>query len=166
VKPLSTSGAWDERAVSFRRAPADADTLALAPRLADRAVVARPEVPLIVPRGGQVRVYVFSSGHTRLGKRESNQDSYLVDNDLEHYIVSDGMGGHAAGEAASAIVVDAVRQHVLAAGEERSEDADSAAELQRTAVLRAREQVFEGRHVEERDGGNLHDEETAGTARL
>lgn len=48
-------------------------------------------------------------GHTDKGKqRGHNEDAYLVDNDLGLYIVSDGMGGHAAGEVASATAVDSV----------------------------------------------------------
>jgi serine/threonine protein phosphatase PrpC len=38
----------------------------------------------------------------------------LVDEGLGLYIVADGMGGHAAGEVASAKAVDTVKQHVLA----------------------------------------------------
>jgi len=38
-------------------------------------------------------------------KRESNQDSYLVNKDLGLYIVADGMGGHSGGEVASSIAV-------------------------------------------------------------
>jgi hypothetical protein len=38
-------------------------------------------------------------GQTDRGKvRESNEEFFLVDNDLSLFVVSDGMGGHAAGE--------------------------------------------------------------------
>lgn len=43
--------------------------------------------------------------------RETNQDAIFVDDSLA--IVADGMGGHAAGEVASAITVDAVRDGFL-----------------------------------------------------
>ena len=41
-------------------------------------------------------------------KRKSNQDAFLVDDELGLYVVADGMGGHAAGEVASQEAVEAV----------------------------------------------------------
>jgi len=47
-------------------------------------------------------------------RRESNQDSFLVSEDMGLYIVADGMGGHSGGEVASAMAVsgaqDVIRQ--------------------------------------------------------
>jgi serine/threonine protein phosphatase PrpC len=43
-------------------------------------------------------------------KRENNQDSYLIDQDLGLYIVADGMGGHQGGEVASHLAVQAIRE--------------------------------------------------------
>jgi serine/threonine protein phosphatase PrpC len=45
-------------------------------------------------------------------KRESNQDSYLINQSLGLYIVADGMGGHSGGEVASAMAVKAVEEFV------------------------------------------------------
>src|ERR1700683_2090462 len=43
---------------------------------------------------------------TDVGKvREHNEDNYLVDKKLALFVVADGMGGHAAGEVASALAV-------------------------------------------------------------
>ena len=52
-------------------------------------------------------------GQTDIGrKRESNEDRLLIDNDLGLYVVSDGMGGHAGGEAAAETAVAAVERVV------------------------------------------------------
>jgi PPM family protein phosphatase len=45
-------------------------------------------------------------------KREHNEDNYLVDNKLGLYVVCDGMGGHAAGEVASALAVRVFHEEV------------------------------------------------------
>ncbi|MBX7116147.1 MAG: Stp1/IreP family PP2C-type Ser/Thr phosphatase [Myxococcaceae bacterium] len=47
-------------------------------------------------------------------KRQHNEDAMLVDEGLGLFIVADGMGGHAAGEVASAKAVETVKQHVTA----------------------------------------------------
>jgi PPM family protein phosphatase len=44
--------------------------------------------------------------------RTGNEDSFLVDDRLELYAVADGMGGHNAGEIASAIALEALRAAV------------------------------------------------------
>ena len=50
---------------------------------------------------------------TDVGKvREHNEDNFLVDKKLALFIVADGMGGHAAGEVASAIAVRTVHEEI------------------------------------------------------
>ncbi len=50
---------------------------------------------------------------TDVGKvREHNEDNFLVDKKLALFIVADGMGGHAAGEVASAIAVRTVHDEI------------------------------------------------------
>jgi PPM family protein phosphatase len=44
--------------------------------------------------------------------REHNEDNFLVDKKLSLFMVADGMGGHAAGEVASAIAVRAIHEEV------------------------------------------------------
>jgi len=60
-------------------------------------------------------------------KRTQNEDSFYVDDGLGLYVVSDGMGGHAAGEVASATAIKAVREVV--------EDARAAIEKVRRGEL-------------------------------
>lgn len=53
-------------------------------------------------------MHTISTATTDPGrKRERNEDTFSIDEDLELFFVSDGMGGHAAGEVASAAAVAA-----------------------------------------------------------
>lgn len=45
-------------------------------------------------------------------RREENEDSYSARDDLSLYMVADGMGGHAAGEIASKIAVEAIESFI------------------------------------------------------
>jgi protein phosphatase len=66
-------------------------------------------------------------GHLRTG----NEDAFLVDDRLELYAVADGMGGHNAGEVASATALEALRA-AIASGEALD-----------AAIVRANSAVFE-----------------------
>jgi protein phosphatase len=56
---------------------------------------------------------IESAGLSDTGKRrKDNEDTLLVDDGLGLYIVADGMGGHRAGEVASRLVVDSLRDHI------------------------------------------------------
>jgi len=57
---------------------------------------------------------IKSWARTDIGrKRKHNEDSFLQDDELGLYIVADGMGGHAAGEVASAQAVKSIREALL-----------------------------------------------------
>jgi PPM family protein phosphatase len=58
-------------------------------------------------------VEIEASGSTDVGrKRKGNEDSFFVDEEIQLYVVADGMGGHAAGEVASRLVVDTLQKFV------------------------------------------------------
>ena len=54
---------------------------------------------------------ITSCGMTDVGrKRNHNEDNFLVNDELQLFIVCDGMGGHAGGEVASAIAIHAIEE--------------------------------------------------------
>jgi len=83
--------------------------------------------------------------------REHNEDSAHVDSAFRFFIVADGMGGHAAGEVASAMAVQTVRETLEQAGQEIASFAGQPDEegrkelvtLLETAVRAAHRAVFE-----------------------
>ena len=63
--------------------------------------------------GGPLRIEV--AGETNVGmKRTHNEDNFSIIEESGLYIVADGMGGHASGEIASKMAVDALREFFAA----------------------------------------------------
>jgi protein phosphatase len=57
----------------------------------------------------------LSAGLTDVGrKRNQNEDSYLIDDEVQLYVVADGMGGHAGGGTASRIAVETIDREMRA----------------------------------------------------
>jgi PPM family protein phosphatase len=69
-------------------------------------------------------------------KRGHNEDNYLVNEELNLFVVADGMGGHAGGEYASAIAVNTVEEIVTSLEVEGVEvtDATDPVEVTRTKL--------------------------------
>ncbi|MCG2813383.1 MAG: protein phosphatase 2C domain-containing protein, partial [Thermodesulfovibrionales bacterium] len=55
----------------------------------------------------------LSAGQSDKGvSRQNNEDNFCVDEDLRLFIVADGLGGAVAGEVASRMAVDIIRDYV------------------------------------------------------
>ncbi|MET0401521.1 MAG: Stp1/IreP family PP2C-type Ser/Thr phosphatase [Cystobacter sp.] len=89
---------------------------------------------------------VVSAGLTDVGrKRNHNEDSFLIDDELQLYVVADGMGGHAGGGTASRIAVETIDKELRRARDSRDNPFATSPNLQdsllpdalRTAVERA-----------------------------
>ncbi len=84
------------------------------------------------------------TGATHTGLvRPTNQDAFLVANDLGLWIIADGMGGHAGGDVASRITIEAIHGYIAErAGRTSTSKADEIPSLLRSAVEYANEAVL------------------------
>lgn len=66
-------------------------------------------------------LYIEAGARTDLGRvRKNNEDCYSIDSSLQLYVLSDGMGGEAHGEVASALAVQTISTHCKQAENSRA----------------------------------------------
>jgi serine/threonine protein phosphatase PrpC len=78
--------------------------------------------------------------------RDHNEDSAYIDPEHRFFIVADGMGGHAAGEIASAMAVDAVREALEQAASQIVEFEHDLSDAGRKGLAALLEQAVRGAH--------------------
>jgi PPM family protein phosphatase len=86
-----------------------------------------------------------SAARTDVGmKREHNEDSFLVNEDLGLYVVCDGMGGHAGGETASRLAVQTVEKELISARLRADDPFASDEGFEKTPLATALQEAIEG----------------------
>ena len=104
----------------------------------------------------------LSAGLTDVGrKRNHNEDSFLVDEELQLFVVADGMGGHAGGGTASRLAVETIDREMRAAKTAPDHPFDSNSPLQdsplpeylRGAVEKACFEIFKAAQEDPRLAG-------------
>jgi PPM family protein phosphatase len=97
------------------------------------------------------RIKTASAGLTDVGrKRNHNEDSFLIDDELQLFVVADGMGGHAGGGTASKIAVETIDRELRTAYEAKDSlftfkgplQESPLPEVLRSAVERACQAIF------------------------
>lgn len=93
----------------------------------------------------QIKAY----GQSDVGRvRSSNEDAWGVFPDLQFFIVADGMGGHAAGEIASRVAVDTMRDFIQSSTQ--SSEVTWPADVDRTLPLPVKRLVSAGKLANEK----------------
>jgi serine/threonine protein phosphatase PrpC/CRP-like cAMP-binding protein len=100
---------------------------------------------------------------TDVGKvRDHNEDNFLVDKKLALFMVADGMGGHAAGEVASAIAVRTVHEEIK---KEKDLIADYVAGSKGAAKVTPKDIIALLEHAVQRACAKIHEEAQADIAK-
>jgi serine/threonine protein phosphatase PrpC len=92
---------------------------------------------------------ITSCGMTDVGiKRTNNEDNYLINDELNLFVVCDGMGGHVGGEFASAIAVNTVEEVLTSIEFQPDGDGDNnpvelAREKLRSAIRLAGQRIYQ-----------------------
>ncbi|MGB6200358.1 MAG: Stp1/IreP family PP2C-type Ser/Thr phosphatase [Candidatus Acidiferrales bacterium] len=75
-------------------------------------------------------MHIESGARSDVGRvRKNNEDSFRAEPSLELFVLSDGMGGQASGEVASALAVETVVEHCRAAAQDNGDAPDFCGEL-------------------------------------
>src|SRR5256885_6859390 len=86
-----------------------------------------------------------SSARTDIGmKRDHNEDSFLVNEDIGLYVVCDGMGGHAGGETASRLAVQTIEKELISAKLRIDDPFSAKASLPESPLAGALREAVEG----------------------
>ena len=86
-----------------------------------------------------------SASLTDIGrKRDHNEDSFLVNEELGLYVVCDGMGGHAGGETASRLAVLTIERELISSRLRADDPFAAAAPLPESPLVGALREAIEG----------------------
>ncbi len=85
----------------------------------------------------------LSAAVSDTGRRQNNQDSYLIEDDLGLYVVADGVGGHQGGDVASAMATSILRESISAWRADESDRKDKAWSALHKAMESACSTIYE-----------------------
>lgn len=98
---------------------------------------------------------ITAYGLTDVGRRrDSNEDDFLLEPGRGVYAIADGMGGHAAGEIASGLAIETLREVLIRDDHAKNPmSGDDAAEWLRSAVVEANRRICDSIRIHEERRG-------------